>query len=60
MQQGVVEISSDGMKFEKAAEFNKRGLGDAKFDAPKEIKVVRLRATADQKGWLIVREVTIE
>ena len=60
MQQGVVEISSDGTKFEQVAEFNKRGWGEAKFDAPREIRAVRIRATADQKGWLIVREVTVE
>ena len=60
MQHGVLEVSTDGKKFENATEFKRNGTAEVKFDEPREIKAVRIRATEDQKSWLIVREFTLE
>ncbi len=60
LQSGVLEISTDGTTFEKIADFKKNGWGEANFDSPRVVKAVRIRATGDQKSWLIIRELTLE
>src|SRR5205085_3462453 len=45
LQNGMLEISSDGTAFEKIADFKKTGWAEATFDAPREVKAVRIRVT---------------
>lgn len=55
---GVLEISSDEKNWRKIAEF-KDGFAESRIPAGIPIKAVRLRATAPQDEWLLVREFEI-
>ena len=54
---GVLEVSADGKKFEKVAEFH-MGVAHAKPDDLK-IKAVRIRPSEDMKHPLAIREFTV-
>ena len=57
LHKGVLDVSTDGTTFEKAAEF-KKGVAEADLKG-KQVKAIRIRATADQENWLIIREVLL-
>ena len=56
LQKGVLEISADGKTFTQIAEF-KNGVAAGEVKGP--VKAIRLRATAAQNQWLVVREIEI-
>ena len=55
---GIVEISADGKKFTKAAEIGKPDV-DVKLDGTK-LQAIRIRITAGQPWWVIIREFVVE
>lgn len=52
---GVLEISEDGNAWRQVAEFSD-GVAEAALPEGTRIKAVRLRVTATQSEWLVVRE----
>jgi hypothetical protein len=58
LEDGVLETSRDGQKFEKAATF---GSGVAKADlGGREIKALRIRPTREGKSALAIREIVLD
>ena len=55
---GVLEISADGQTWRELAPF-KNGIAIAE-PGNDAIKCIRLRATADQDNWLVIREVEVK
>jgi hypothetical protein len=58
LSQGVIEVSTDGKKFETAAKFED-GLATANLKN-KSVKAIRIRPTEDQNHPLILREIIID
>jgi hypothetical protein len=58
LESGILEVSTDGKKFEEAAKFAE-GKANAKLDG-KMIRAVRIRPTDDMKHPLAVREFTVD
>ncbi|HEX7261452.1 MAG TPA: hypothetical protein VF258_06520, partial [Luteolibacter sp.] len=56
LESGVLETSPDGRAWTKIADFN---AGKATGTAPTGTAHLRLRVTAPQKNWLIVREISL-
>jgi hypothetical protein len=59
LQRGVLEISLDGINFQRVAVFSG---GEALFspESPMLLKSVRIQVTADQGDWLVLREIVLE
>lgn len=55
LQHGVLEISEDGNAWRRVAEFSD-GVAEAALPAGTRVKALRLRVTAPQNEWLVVRE----
>lgn len=58
MQNGVVEVSADGTNFVEVAT-----ISTAEFEVSitaQTVKAVRLRCTAGQSNWVIIREIALE
>lgn len=60
MQHAVLEVSRDGTTWTQLGSFDEQP--EISVDAPAgtEARFVRLRATANQSEWLVVREFTVE
>ncbi len=58
LYEGVLEVSDDGLKFERVAEF-KDGIAIVQLSG-RVIKAVRIRCTKDQTQWLVIREIQMK
>lgn len=58
LHEGVLEVSADGKEFSKVGDFED-GVAEAGLSG-RTVKAIRLRATAPQDSWLIVREFELE
>lgn len=58
LQNGVLEISEDGRTWRKVADFE-NGVATASLPEGTQFRLLRLRATAGQSEWLVVREFEI-
>ncbi len=55
---GMVETSPDGRRFKQAGGFVE-GMAAAEFPA-QQVKALRIRPTARQEDWLVIREITLK
>jgi len=58
LHKGVLEVAYEDGEFKTLAEFGEDGIATAKLDGV--VKAVRIRATAAQPNWLIIREIVLE
>ncbi len=56
IEQGVLEVSADGMQWEKIASFKD---GKAAGSAPAGTKQIRIVPNGPHNKWLIVREIAV-
>lgn len=59
VQHGILEYSTDGRHFTKGTHFA-LGTATLELDTRQSIKALRIRLTADQSSWYIVRDPEIE
>lgn len=52
---GTLEYSSDGKKFQSATDIA-LGTATLTFDKPTKVKALRVKVTADQESWFIIRD----
>ena len=55
LHRGVLEISPDGKSWHRVANFSE-GFAEAELPAGTPVKALRLRVTASQAEWLLIRE----
>ena len=55
LHRGVLEISPDGKNWHRVAKFS-QGFAEAELPAGTTVKALRLRVTASQPEWLLIRE----
>jgi hypothetical protein len=57
VREGVLEVAYEGADFCKLATFDERGIAEG--EPRGVVRAVRVRVTASQQNWLIVREIDL-
>ncbi|MGP3979714.1 beta-N-acetylglucosaminidase domain-containing protein [Streptomyces sp. KR80] len=59
IHEGVVEYSTDGTSWKRGPEFSETPTVKAELPSGTTARYIRLRATASQNNWVVVREITV-